>query len=274
MKSYFYCAFRWLFARARSRNRGRGRILSLFPLLSQFRNAISPRRIRRIRRILDLKGPYLEIGVQYGHTIEAVRGERVGVDPLLQFKLDCTPPRLSFYEMTSREYFSNERASEFDFVFLDGLHTFQETYLDFVDALAALSPNGVILIDDVLPTDEESSYPDQNVSRRLKLESGISHSRWYGDVWRFAYFLLYGSAARFFRCVGIGGREDGDHGQLLVLPRRDLKWIGNVDKDIEEMMSYSYDHCVDAESHSVSAVSISETKIPGLLRQIVKAEGL
>ena len=133
---------------------------------------------RRINRLFDaLPGAerYLEIGLALGYTFENVQAPvRWGVDPNPRFNVKRLPPGTHVAVMTSDDFFDNiDPCEKFDVVFLDGLHTFRQTYRDLVKAFR-VCPHGVILIDDVVPSDEISAMPDLEKSlnersrRRLK----------------------------------------------------------------------------------------------------------
>lgn len=253
----FFNFVQWLSLELGGKNYSDGRLIAPFSSFSRFRNTLSPRRIKKIKHRLTLRGKYLEIGVQRGFTLEAVGGGRVGVDPHPLFDTSKLPPNLSFHTMTSRSYFDNSPSDRFDFVFLDGLHTFQETYFDFVDSLRLLNRDGVILIDDVFPSDEPSSQPDMEIAAAQKAAHGIEHGRWYGDVWRLGYHLLFGSASEFFDCVAVGS-GGADHCQLLVTRRPGRSWNPEPEKDISEMGALGFEGSVFGPGKSVSSAALGE----------------
>ena len=76
---------------------------------------------------------YLEIGVFKGLTLKDVEiADCAGVDP--QFRVpaeELTGPSRTLVTDTSDAYFAGlDRSTVFDIVFLDGLHTFEQTYRD------------------------------------------------------------------------------------------------------------------------------------------------
>lgn len=174
----------------------------------------SPRRINALLRHVASSPRYLEIGLQYGHTFEAVNCRiRTGVDPAPRFLNALLPLGASIHICTSREFFQKNPNDVFDVVFIDGLHESWETYLDLIDSLNRLSPNGYILLDDVLPTDFESAAPNKKKSRELKLHAGISHPRWYGDVWRVCVLAMLHLEDTEVQLVGSGFDE---HCQAVI----------------------------------------------------------
>lgn len=186
-----------------------------------------------------------------------MRGPKVGVDPFPAFDASNLGRGARFHRKTSRDYFQSNPLTKFDVIFLDGLHTFEETYLDLVGAVSALGERGVILIDDVFPTDEPSSLPSQAASTERKTDLGIDHKRWYGDVWRLAFFLLHGSASAHFTCLVIG---DGklEHSQLLVRPKPLSRWNPDADADLAEMSLYEFADEVMGQAASIARSAQSE----------------
>ena len=53
--------------------------------------------------------------------------------------------------MTSDNYFFNNKNNLFDLIFLDGLHTYEQTIKDIFNSLKTLKKNGVIIVHDCLP---------------------------------------------------------------------------------------------------------------------------
>lgn len=149
----------------------------------------SPRRINFLVRELHLNS-YLEIGVLEGETFaNVIARRRYGVDPAPLFDAVLLPRRSRFAVMTSDDFFSSIRSSlRFDVAFIDGLHTFEQTYRDVINTLSHLR-SGVVLIDDTVPSDEYSAIPDQEESYRARDEAGLEGRPWHGDVWRVVTLL-------------------------------------------------------------------------------------
>jgi hypothetical protein len=133
---------------------------------------------------MDCARSYLEVGLFTGMTFQDVELPiRVGVDPAPRFDLADLPKGVSVHAVTSDEYFAANPDANFDLVFLDGLHTFRQTYTDLINALRTC-PDGPILIDDTVPSDEVSAIPDQEESRRERSRRGWSGFPWHGDVFK------------------------------------------------------------------------------------------
>ena len=149
----------------------------------------SPRRINTLIRGLGARS-YLEIGVFEGETFaNVVASRRYGVDPAPMFDVTLLPRRSKFAVSTSDDIFASIRPSrKFDVAFIDGLHTYEQTYRDVINTLAHLR-GGAVLIDDTVPIDEYSAIPDQDESYRARDEAGLEGRPWHGDVWRVVTLL-------------------------------------------------------------------------------------
>lgn len=145
----------------------------------------SVRRIAAISQAFPDLVSYLEVGVEKGSTFENIPLRlRVGVDPDPRFDLATLPPLADFFRGPSDDYFARlDPAEQFDVIFLDGLHTYQQTYRDLINALEHC-PRGIILIDDVIPSDEVSAIPDLQKSFTERQRLGLPGFPWHGDVFR------------------------------------------------------------------------------------------
>ena len=89
-------------------------------------------RINHIARLCQAKH-YLEIGVCHGETFFNIDIPRkVAVDPLFRFDFaGRSNEATTFLQIESDEFFSIYNGPLFDIVYLDGLHTFDQTSRDF-----------------------------------------------------------------------------------------------------------------------------------------------
>jgi SAM-dependent methyltransferase len=153
--------------------------------LRRLLNRPLPPRVEIVQRELDrFRRPcYLEIGVNVGVLFLHVRAaHKVGVDPVQRIPrwkrlahLD-TALRGEFVPMTSDEYFASLDSEEtFDVVFVDGLHTYEQSLRDVENALAHLSPGGVVLAHDCNPADAIAGGPDPDAT---------GDAGWNGEVWK------------------------------------------------------------------------------------------
>jgi hypothetical protein len=144
--------------------------------------------VRRINYLLEVAGSdrYLEIGVDRGETLLAVQSKnRTAVDPRPALDPADLPAGVDLQTVPSDVFFSRlPDDRRFDVVFIDGLHTFEQTYRDLINALDYLSVGGFVLIDDVWPSDAVSAIPDQAESRRHRVSLGQSCRDWHGDVYK------------------------------------------------------------------------------------------
>jgi len=144
-----------------------------------------PPRVEIVQRELDrFRRPrYLELGVNVGVTFLHVRAHlKVGVDPaqrIPRWKRLAHPNtalRGRLVPLTSDRYFDALGEDErFDVVFVDGLHTYEQSLRDVENSLRHLAPQGVVLVHDCNPADALAGGPDP---------SATGDSGWNGEVWR------------------------------------------------------------------------------------------
>jgi len=138
---------------------------------------------------------YLEIGVADGSNFHPIRArDKTAVDPAFGFrarnrirwsiKNRCNI-RAKYHEQPSDEYFKRIRPSQkFDVVFIDGLHTYQQSLRDVVNALNCLSQAGVIIMHDCNPANAAEACPAENLEQAGKLNVPGWNGEWCGDVWK------------------------------------------------------------------------------------------
>jgi Methyltransferase domain len=153
----------------------------------------SARRINALAEALGAKR-YLEIGVHAGETFVNINiEERTGVDPNFVFDTSKHENRATrFFPIPSDEFFVNSRfGGPYDIIFIDGLHTFEQTYRDFMNALMVAHRKTVWLIDDTFPCDIFSAWPQHGDAVRFRRESGVvaNSGAWHGDVYKMAYAI-------------------------------------------------------------------------------------
>lgn len=163
-----------------------------------------------LNRLLSLHPDprYLEIGVHEGETFFAIEAARkVAVDPAFQFDVNAArdaDARAAFHLMPSDAYFGEVAGGRerFDVIFIDGLHTFEQTLRDLINATAVLQPQGVIVIDDVLPNSEMAALKDFAEVLRRKQDGEAWDGSWMGDVYRLVFFIESFMQPWSYRCVG------------------------------------------------------------------------
>lgn len=148
-------------------------------------------RIIAISKITPIKS-YLEIGVASGATFNALDIDyKVAVDPSFQSDIaSFQTENAKFFQVTSDQYFLNYVGKEtFDLIFIDGLHWFQQTFRDFINALFHISDKSIVIIDDVYPNDVFSSLvTDHQRFRRLNNPESTDLS-WHGDVYKTVFAI-------------------------------------------------------------------------------------
>jgi hypothetical protein len=147
---------------------------------------------------------YLEIGVQSGRTFFNVPlPVKVAVDPNFLFDpADRRGDGAYYFSLPSDDFFSMlqsqnhgiESALPFDIIFIDGLHTFEQSLRDFDNSLNYAHDNTLWLIDDTVPCDAYSALPDMDTALRKRyMAARLKDGSWHGDVFKtvFAIHDLY-----------------------------------------------------------------------------------
>jgi hypothetical protein len=128
-------------------------------------------------------GRYLEIGVQAGVTFNAVRiASKTAVDPAFAIARDRLDGES--FKMTSDAFFDQYPDAAFDFVFIDGLHTFEQSLRDFTRSLFRIPRTGLILIDDCFPSDYYASLRSFEACTNAKTSEKYPDRSWMGDVFK------------------------------------------------------------------------------------------
>ena len=159
-------------------------------------------RIEVINTIIEKKGKsltYIEIGVRNGKCfffIDARR--RIAIDPLFVIERRTywnaykTRPwqwlHDSFFPVTSDEFFKNKRAllqkARPGVVFIDGLHTYDQSLKDAVNALEFIDTGGIIIMHDCNPTSEAVAHPAESYEAAKNMNLPNWRNVWAGDVWK------------------------------------------------------------------------------------------
>lgn len=159
---------------------------------------------------------YLEIGVNRGQTFHRVRAPRmVAVDPEFLFDHEeaaAERPHATYHPITSDEYFGTVIGADelFDVIFIDGLHTFDQTLRDLLNALEHLAPRGVIVIDDVRPPFYDAALREHDDAVRVRELTGQDQPVWMGDVYRLVWFIDSFLQHLEYRTIS------NNHGQAVV----------------------------------------------------------
>lgn len=200
-----------------------GKLAAVAPSLMLGRNLVgdisrasdseSSSRINALKDLLPVCSDYLEIGVSYGVTFEAVDIPfKWGVDPQPKFNTHLLPSGCRFSRLTSDAFFASvDPRVRFDLIFLDGLHQWHQTYRDLVNSLAHAHAWTIFLIDDVVPIDEFASWPDMDKALAARFKSGDTNTAWQGDVYKLMFAIRDHHPELDFRVI-----TDGENAQAVV----------------------------------------------------------
>ncbi len=170
---------------------------------------------------------YFEIGVQTGFCFFKIKADKkVAIDPSFVIKTkkkikaylkNFSNFNNKFFELTSDDFFAQQsdyikKIGGIDVIFVDGLHLYEQTHLDIVNALKYLNKDGVILIHDCNPLTEGASIRAYTSEEAAALSPKDWAYIWNGDVWK-AIVQLRSERddleVRVFNC---------DHGMGMVKP--------------------------------------------------------
>ena len=205
-------------------------------------------RILKVKEIMGAR-TYLEVGVSRGTTFRDLEfDEKYAVDPKFGYDIHNEgDDSARYFEITSDKFFTEEIAADktFDIIFLDGLHTFEQTFRDFCMSISHAHPRTVWLIDDVFPRDVFSSHRNQKQAVQFRHETGDMARSWHGDVYKTVYAIH-----DFFPQISYCTIKTGRNRQLLAWyqPRKnfvpqfnDLEKITRVDyfefRNLEDIMN-------------------------------------
>jgi len=121
---------------------------------------------------------YLEIGCEGNSCFSTIPViDKTGVDP----------ENGGNVRDTSDNFFKNNKKN-FDVIFIDGLHTYEQCRKDIINSLKFLNRNGFIFLHDMIPR----TWKEENVPRLG------SQGIWTGDVWKVALELIKTKGIDFF----------------------------------------------------------------------------
>lgn len=159
-------------------------------------------RIDMVKYLIKRKNykKYLEIGCDLNQLFSEVKIEKkIGVDPESGGNI----------RTTSDKFFETNTAN-FDLIFIDGLHEYEQVKRDIINSLKYLNDDGIILVHDCLP----KSLSRQAVPR-YKIE-------WNGDVWKAIVDLRRNKNLEIFTCEvdqGIGVIQKKENSSILILEK-------------------------------------------------------
>lgn len=150
----------------------------------------SVRRIKAASAINDARH-YLEVGVHDGRTFLHVDIEcKDGVDP--DFAMDVkrhASEKHRFFRQPSDRFWVSPHPRVYDVIFLDGLHTFEQTMRDLLCSMRFAHGRTIWLIDDTLPCDVFSAIPDKERSFYERGRMNLPGFPWHGDVYKVVFAM-------------------------------------------------------------------------------------
>ncbi len=162
-------------------------------------------RITVIQEIINRKRAktYLEIGVWKGKCFLGIRASRkIAVDPNLSISKtrkfrycfrNTSNIFNKYYAMASDSFFETESEmltrGRLDVVFIDGLHTFEQSLKDVQNSLKFLKEDGVIILHDCNPPYKEAALEADSYEAAEHLDRPGWTRMWCGDVWKTIAYL-------------------------------------------------------------------------------------
>lgn len=125
-----------------------------------------------------------------------------------------------------------------DLIFIDGLHTFEQSFQDFKNSLMFSHENTIWIIDDTAPYDPYSAVPDQEKADYCKSLAGIIDLSWQGDVYK-TIFAIHDYYPDFSYCT------IQEHNKQTVLWRKPGGNRKPVFSSLEEIKNQTFFDLVD-----------------------------
>ncbi len=212
----------------------------------------------RIQSYIDMfyAKTYLEIGVENGNTFLNLDVPfKMGVDPAFLFDTSLyANPNAFFYPETSDVFFEklperiaplqglyHNRPFKFDVIFIDGLHTFEQTLRDFENSLAYAHEDTIWIIDDTVPCHHFSAMDNREKSNLWKQCAGLaSEPIWHGDVFK-AIFAIHHLYPEFSYCT----QTNNANPQTIIWRTKEPTHREKVFANIEEIARMRYEDFVE-----------------------------
>lgn len=205
-------------------------------------------RITFIQEIINRKKAktYLEVGVAGGDIFLKIRAKnKIAVDPKFMISkkrkirsiLKYFPNIFNkYYEVTSDDFFKTNLSIftyDLDVVFIDGLHTYNQSLKDAQNCLRFLKEDGIIIMHDCNPPFASAAYPAMSWEHAESLQLAGWTGAWCGDVWKtIAYLRSTQSNLRI--CVldfdyGLGIITKGIPESILDYSKEDIDKLSYTD---------------------------------------------
>ena len=148
---------------------------------------------------------YLEIGCDEDQLFSRVDiPNKLGIDPYSGGNI-----------RTTSDNFFRDNTKYFDFVFIDGLHEYDQVKKDIINSLKYLNDNGFILVHDCLP----KSLSSQAVPRYKMV--------WHGDVWKAIVDLRRDENIEIHTCLVDSG--------IAIIQKKKNTQVLKISKKIKEL---------------------------------------
>lgn len=201
-----------------------------------------------INKFADLfKNPrYLEIGVFNGDTFKNVSiDSKTGVDPYPQFEDNSfLGEEVDFYRIESDVYFAEiaDIDRRFDLVFIDGLHTADQTLRDFTNSLHFTKDDAIIIIDDIGPRDWVEAM---HLDTWLKVSplAGGNHG-WTGDVFKLLYLIQ-----TFFPAIDLRIASESPNQAICWKKKKSRRVVAPFAARLADISSAQYPEYILSQKH-------------------------
>ena len=149
---------------------------------------------------------YLEIGIGDGGNFKKIECEnKVSVDPFFDNFNGQNEENPPTFRMTSDEFFKSN-TEKFDLIFVDGLHTYEQTLIDIQNSLIFLNDGGFVLAHDTLPLNFYNTRLEYN-----------------GECWKSIVYFRCSDSTVSIKTV------DTDHGVTVIKKEPSELYIQNFE---------------------------------------------
>jgi len=202
-------------------------------------------RIKKISECVRINS-YLEIGVEKGITFNSLDFKyKTGVDPNFLFDFESFQNEFTqLHQITSNEFFSFANPKEkYDLIFLDGLHTYDQTLRDLNNALRFSHDSTIIIVDDVYPSDIFSSLRRNAQEERLAYDVNATSQAWHGDVFKTMFIVHDYYQNLSYKTIDFG--YGNPQSLIIQQQRRNFKPHFNRIEDIERLNYFDFKEKID-----------------------------
>jgi len=213
---------------------------------------------------------YLEIGVFNGYSFLNIKcSKKLGIDPDFKIKTgtklksyfkNYTNINNKYFEMTSDAFFDNYsdelRENPPQVIFIDGLHTFEQTLKDCYNSLNYLSPGGAIIMHDCNPPHAASATPAQSIPEaekkwKEKNTDGWT-DEWCGDSWKTIPYLIKNNLNLYVSVLNT------DYGLGIITKRDNTKDKYQIANDLDSYKKMTYDDLAGNRKKMLNLIELNE----------------